>query len=172
MLRGPDYLRNHTRLEQETAIAVFSLCRAAGATTGRNSQCSATPHKKRGRPMKRVEVGLCHPDRKDRVFLSETLRSGDFVAETAPDPASGDELQTAYDQRKQRHYRFDPVIRCILPHQERDRVAGYGGQCDGPHVERKFLPFFDFVVHTGKKPSQQHGQNERQGPVRGSSDGR
>lgn len=50
----------------------------------------------------------------DRVFLSETLRSGDFVAETAPDPASGDELQTAYDQaQSSAHYRFDPVIRCI-----------------------------------------------------------
>ena len=43
----------------------------------------------------RVEISLCHPDRKDGIFLSQALRTGHFIAEASANTPSNEELQAA-----------------------------------------------------------------------------
>ena len=43
----------------------------------------------------RVEISLCHPDRKDGIFLSQALRTGHFITEASANTPSNEELQAA-----------------------------------------------------------------------------
>ena len=110
----------------------------------------------------RRQVSLCHPDRQDRILLSEALCAGDLVAIAASDAASGQELGAADRERQQRHPDFIDIVRRILFHEKGDRVAHHDGQRYGPQVERDLLAFAQLPVYAGREAFQQHGDYERQ----------